>query len=144
MYGGREDVHYFDDLWQLDIGSGAWQRIEPADGFRPAGRDHHAAAVHAGRLFVFAGRSGWDYCSSRPINSLWAFDLGARTWQRVPQTGDRRGVPLPRFEHSYAQAARPGSNGVGLVGLGAALGWGTGRGVGKLAAVPSPCQAALH
>ncbi len=62
-------------------------------------------------LLPTAGRSGARYCGSRPLNSLWRFDLAARTWTHLRQTRDAKGRPLPRFEHSYTQVTPPGSSG---------------------------------
>lgn len=62
-------------------------------------------------LFHAGGRSGKTYTRSKALNSLWAFDLAQGRWEEVPQTGDRRGRPLPRFEQAAAQYT-PGSEGV--------------------------------
>lgn len=72
-----------------------------------------------------AGRSGAHYYGSHPLNSLWRFDLAARTWTQLQQTRDTRGKPLPRFEHSYTQVTPPGSNGarVGWLAGGGLTGW---------------------
>lgn len=70
----------------------------------------HRSLAHPYRLPA-AGRSGENYSHSHPLNSLWRFDLAARAWTEIQQTGDARGKPLPRFEHAYAQVSRPGSNG---------------------------------
>ncbi|PRW33002.1 kelch motif [Chlorella sorokiniana] len=117
VYGGREDEDYFDDLWLLNIATGQWSRVEPV-GRAPLGRDHHSAVFFNGSMFVFAGRSGAHYAGSRPLNSLWRFDLAARIWTQLQQTRDRKGKPLPRFEHSYTQVSPPGSSDSRLVVFG--------------------------
>ena len=55
MYGGREDTRYFGDLWALDLDAERWDQLAPPPGPAPSPRDHHTAAHHTGRMFVFGG-----------------------------------------------------------------------------------------
>ena len=53
MYGGREDVEYYDDVWLLSVGEGSWRRLEPTSDALPLGRDHHSTAVAGGKMFAW-------------------------------------------------------------------------------------------
>lgn len=107
VYGGREDLHYYGDLWLLDVASRSWRRLDVAGGAAPSGRDHHGAALFRGDMVVFGGHTGPDYCHAFPANDVWAFHLANRTWREVRPAGPR---PLPRFEEAYAQYAPTGSD----------------------------------
>ncbi|GAB4823096.1 hypothetical protein N2152v2_010142 [Parachlorella kessleri] len=106
MYGGREEVEYFPDMWILDIKAKTWREVNQS-GPLPPHRDHHSAAYYEGRLFIWAGHSGSTYSDAKPVNDLWAFDMGSGTWQQIPQHPP---VPLPRFEQAYAQYTPPGGS----------------------------------
>jgi hypothetical protein len=153
VYGGREELQYFDDTWLFDLAHMSWHQVEPAAGNDvPPGRDHHAVAYVGAKMYVWGewgwrccwaslkidtghfqplytwrrpnrtsrmdlkpsmaavgsclaalrrvfpaiqsdctlkhtgGRSGANYCESRPMDELWAFALATRTWQRVAHT----------------------------------------------------------
>lgn len=106
VYGGREDMDYYGDLWLLDIARGSWRQLTAAGGAAPSGRDHHSAALFRGDMVVFGGHTGPDYCHAFPANDVWAFHLANGTWREVRPAGPH---PLPRFEQAYTQYAPPSS-----------------------------------
>ncbi|KAL4429591.1 hypothetical protein ABPG77_008640 [Micractinium sp. CCAP 211/92] len=106
VYGGREDLDYYGDLWLLDIAGRSWRRLEVAAGVAPSPRDHHSAAVFQGEMVVFGGHTGLDYRHAHPAHDVWAFHLANSTWREVKPAGPH---PLPRFEEAYVQYTPPGS-----------------------------------
>ena len=57
IYGGRNEVDYFDDLWAYDVEFKSWERwLEPGSG-GPMGRDHHAAVVVGNQFIIYGERS---------------------------------------------------------------------------------------
>ncbi len=76
----------FDDLWAQQLPGGEWTRIEPV-GERPAARVTAAAVVDAARdrLLMFGGD---DF--SGGTDDVWALDLEAHTWRRLPPGPSRR------------------------------------------------------
>ena len=69
MYGGREEVDYFPDMWILDIESKTWREVNQS-GPLPPHRDHHSAAYYKGRLFI------WGECCCTGQGSLSYLVLG--------------------------------------------------------------------
>ena len=56
IYGGRNEVDYFDDLWAYDVEFNSWEQwLKPGSG-GPMGRDHHAAVV-VGNQFIIYGKA---------------------------------------------------------------------------------------
>lgn len=66
VYGGREDLHYYGDLWLLDVASRSWRRLDVAGGAAPSGRDHHGAALFRGDMVVFGEPPGCDVAVACP------------------------------------------------------------------------------
>jgi hypothetical protein len=89
LFGGRDGGTVFDDVWEFDLATASWRRIE-VDGAAPAARFGHEAAWVPGRgLVVFAGQAGADF-----FNDLWLLDPATSRWQRLSDGGD---VPVPRY-----------------------------------------------
>ncbi|KAL4458394.1 hypothetical protein ABPG75_013259 [Micractinium tetrahymenae] len=107
VYGGREDLYYYGDLWLLDIAGRTWSRLEVAEGPAPSARDHHGVALFRGEMVAFGGHTGPDYCHGFAANDVWAFHLANRTWREAKPAGLQ---PLPRFEQAYVQYAPQGSD----------------------------------
>jgi hypothetical protein len=87
LFGGQEtDGSPLGDLWELDLATAGWRRI---DVHGPEPRFGHSAAwvSHLG-LVVFGGQGATFF------NDLWAFDPAAARWRRLRARGD---VPVPRY-----------------------------------------------
>jgi len=99
LFGGRDGVTTYSDLWRFDPRSERWARLEPG-GTVPPGRFGHDAVWLPGRgLVVFAGQSAAGF-----FNDLWLYDPVAATWSLLPAGGD---PPVPR----YGSCAVLGSDG---------------------------------
>jgi hypothetical protein len=87
LFGGQTaDGSPLGDLWELDLATAGWRRI---DTHGPAPRfGHNAAWVPGVGLVVFAGQGTTFF------NDLWSFDPKASRWRKLPGAGD---VPVPRY-----------------------------------------------
>jgi hypothetical protein len=76
------------DLWSLDLGSGAWKQISTTGA--PAARLFHTAAIDPAshRLYVFAGGDANAFTGPF-LSDLWSVDLagGAWTQEAMPASG---------------------------------------------------------
>jgi Galactose oxidase, central domain len=88
LFGGREGLEVFGDLWAFDLTSDTWSAIETSDGPEPR-FGHEAAWVDGVGLVLFAGQAGATF-----FNDLWAFDPSTITWRQLPSGGD---VPVARY-----------------------------------------------
>jgi hypothetical protein len=89
LFGGRDGDAVFDDLWRYDLGTDAWEAVEPP-GERPAARFGHAAVWLPGTgLVVWSGQAGTTF-----FDDLWGFDPGSGAWRALPSSGD---VPPARY-----------------------------------------------
>ena len=88
LFGGRDGATVHGDLWAYDLGSDAWEQLEPAGG--PAPRfGHEAAWVDGVGLVIFAGQAGPTF-----FNDLWSYDPASDAWQQVPASG---AIPVSRY-----------------------------------------------
>lgn len=87
--GGTPAGPTADDLWSLDLSSGAWTQLSTGSG--PSARDQHSMVYDSlrNRVIVFGGRAGIL------SDEVWAFDLGLSSWtQLLPASG-----PIARHGH---------------------------------------------
>eukprot|EP00884_Botryococcus_braunii_P010056 jgi/Botrbrau1/19051/Bobra.0100s0075.1 len=99
IFGGRNDVKegnpYKSDVWVFDPRRTDWEDWTPWFGPAPVARDHLGAWYYNGSVYIFGGRGGTDYYTSKPLNDMWAFDLSTRTWSQIFTNSKNR--PSPRF-----------------------------------------------
>jgi len=94
IYGGRDYIQFFDDLWVLKLspGSEEWDHLTPS-GARPDPKSEASAIYDPvnDRLILFGGFNG-----SVHQNDLWAFDFNSETWEQISPSGSippaRRGA----------------------------------------------------
>ncbi|KAL0036642.1 hypothetical protein WJX79_003782 [Trebouxia sp. C0005] len=115
VFGGRNGIGYFNDVWAFRLSTGVWEEWTPTDGnaASPMGRDHFGAVYDAGHMYIFGGRGGSSYGKSQPLGDLWRFTIASRTWTELNATGS---TPMARFLFSsdlfYPSAApSQGDNG---------------------------------
>ena len=55
IFGGRNGVGYFNDVWAFRLSTGVWEEWTPTDGTAasPMGRDHFGAVYDAGHMYIF-------------------------------------------------------------------------------------------
>ena len=108
VFGGRDDVQFFNDIWVLRVDivdeagdmTAQWQRILPVDDSPlPCPRANHVSAVHNNHLYIWGGLSGPTFASAKPLDDLWAFSFASLRWSRAIMYGAK---PLPRFLASYS------------------------------------------
>lgn len=99
VFGGRNDTHYFNDLWMYNLTTNAWHEVVPTSNNRPSPRDHHAAAGNGDTLVLFGGRSGESHDTAKPVGDVWVFDIKALAWQEQHHSGLH---PVPRWLPSSA------------------------------------------
>ncbi|KAK9804969.1 hypothetical protein WJX73_005509 [Symbiochloris irregularis] len=102
IWGGRNDTAYFGNApWVFSLQSRQWTHWLPSNPSSPSpgSRDHLGAFYYNGRVYIYGGRGGKDYVSSKPLNDIWAFDVAARTWSPVVTRG---ATPTARFLYSMA------------------------------------------
>lgn len=95
LFGGDDGGHlkgnsrsykgtYLDDLWELDVTTGAWSEIKVSSGDVPPPRAHHAAVVLDGKMVVYAGMH---------LDDVWNFDFESRQWSILYKGACLRGLP---------------------------------------------------
>ncbi|EEQ99489.1 kelch repeat protein, putative [Perkinsus marinus ATCC 50983] len=86
IFGGFDGQQCFDDLYQLDLHSLAWSKVE-GHGDKPSGRASHTAASDelAGSMFVFGG-SGSHFGYTNKCD-LYEFAYDTSTWSLLCEVG---------------------------------------------------------
>ena len=97
--GAAPSFDVLHDLWEHDVATAAWQKVEPA-GDAPGDRAYHAAAFDAKRatMWVYGG-AGRDF---KPLDELWGYDVAANRWKKASPAGAR---PEARISPSLAYDA---------------------------------------
>ena len=91
IFGGQGGGNALNDLWSLDLDTGAWSDITPESG---PGERTFAASVYdpATHRFVIYGGAGKGGLGARS-GDAWAFDLAAGAWSLLQPEG---AAPEPR------------------------------------------------
>jgi hypothetical protein len=94
VFGGRDGT-YRNDLWSIELGTGASWKTLQAVGTLPPGRSLHSAIYDpvGDRIIVFSGYSG-----TTQLDDLWALNLaGTPTWTALAPAGT---PPIGRGYHT--------------------------------------------
>lgn len=86
---------YFGELWFYDFAADTWT-LHENDGPSPSNRDHHAATVLGGDLWVFAGRAAEARTFEANLADLWRFSLSTGKWT-MEASNDGYNTPSRRF-----------------------------------------------
>ncbi len=94
VFGGRDPVSFYNDVWAFDVAAGAWSQLFPA-GTPPSQREAMAGMLDAARnRMLFVG--GWD--GANALNDVWTLSLtGPPTWTNLATAGS---PPNGRYAHS--------------------------------------------
>ena len=94
LFGGKDQFQFFNDTWELDLGShGEWARLEP-QGTPPSPRETRGVYDPVGDRLVIFGGFGYPY----HLNETWALNLsGTPTWEQLAPVGS---PPAPRRGHT--------------------------------------------
>ncbi len=91
VYGGEgQDVvgrrEALGDLWVYDVSTNRWTELRPS-GDTPPSRSYAVMVLDrlGNRLLLFGGVPGDEYGL---LGDLWAFDLAASRWAKLPQEGE--------------------------------------------------------
>ena len=143
IFGGQGGGNALNDLWSLDLDSGAWSDITPESG--PGERTFPASvydpATHRFVIFGGAGKGGLGARSGE----TWAFDLAAGGWTLLqpggaaPEARSGGGGGLhrgrePRPVHRGRRGGRPLQRGLGPGKAGPDRGGGPELGFGEAGA----------
>ena len=81
IYGGQDDDNNkLNDVWELNLASGAWTQIElGASSYQPIGRSGHSASIHNGQMYIFGG----IYELAKEINEMMKFDFKDNTFALI-------------------------------------------------------------
>ena len=68
IFGGRNDISYFNDVWAYQLSTASWEDWTPgtAESPAPLGRDHFGAVYDAGHIYIY-GLSSMAACNVCPI-----------------------------------------------------------------------------
>merc|ERR1712232_325143 len=103
MFGGSDTDHKpMNDLWELDVLRGKWERLVSASTRLPAPRNCFAAA-----MIENAGSSEMLVYGGFHLGDLWAYSLEDRTWTLLSNWSD----PVP--DHPGIRAAHSAATGPG-------------------------------
>jgi hypothetical protein len=93
---------FVEDLWRLDLASGAWEKPS-LTGTTPGARGGYAATFDSkrNRMILVGGRKGTDM-SPPIVGDVWALDAATLTWTPLMPTGT---APSPRVGHRVAYDA---------------------------------------
>ncbi|KAL3157801.1 hypothetical protein ABBQ32_012224 [Trebouxia sp. C0010 RCD-2024] len=100
IFGGRNGIGYFNDVWAYRVSTASWEDWTPATVGSPApiGRDHFGAVHDSGHIYIYGGRGGSSYGQSKALNDVWRFTVASRSWTQLTTSGR---APLPRFLFGY-------------------------------------------
>jgi len=114
-------ISFFNDLWQFNLQTGLWKRLQ-LSGALPLARDGHTATLRGSHMYVFGGRtcentaqsSNCSIDSLQFLNDLWTLDLENCTtshcsWDKKLVANSSSGAPVPRAFHQ-AVAWKQGSS----------------------------------
>ena len=76
VFGGQNGADVFGDLWELDIPTLVWNKIDIPDG--PSPRFAHATAFTTTQLWLFGGKGISEY-----MNDFYCCDLYERKWYKI-------------------------------------------------------------
>jgi hypothetical protein len=97
LFGGQSADQFFNDLWELDLGSLTWTQIDDGAGTAPSPRYGLAAVPdNDGRIIVSHG-----FTFQGRFNDTWRFDASGAGWQDVSPEGDGA-RPLNRCLHEQS------------------------------------------
>ncbi len=88
LFGGRRrgtmGYQNYDEVWAFDLATNTWELLE-ATGTKPPARNAAAAGYDpdGNRLLVFGGNTSSSGLRYQAVDDTWAFDLTARTWERI-------------------------------------------------------------
>jgi hypothetical protein len=87
---GAPNRQYVDELWELDLGCGGWQRLATQTAAGPRGEYAAALDSKRNRMIVYAGQLG---TSATPplVGDVWAFDLATQAWAQLHPSGPAAG-----------------------------------------------------
>ena len=89
VFGGQDGTEIFDDLWEFDIPTLTWTKIEIPNG--PSARFGHATAFTTTQLWLFGGKGKSEY-----LNDFYCCDLYESKWYKIVTET----VPEPRAWHT--------------------------------------------
>jgi len=78
IFGGRGATQFFNDLWELDLNSNAWKKLQPK-GTLPEVRAFGSSVTIENHWYIFGGlkaHGGYNFY----FNSVLQYDIDSNTW----------------------------------------------------------------
>uniref|UniRef100_A0A6B2KY17 Ras-GEF domain-containing protein n=1 Tax=Arcella intermedia TaxID=1963864 RepID=A0A6B2KY17_9EUKA len=93
VFGGRDEVVFFNDVYCLDVGSGVWSQVV-GTGEVPCGRVFSSCCLISDKIFVYGG------CDSNgaDLSDFYQLNLQTNTWTSIPLKGSI--IPPPKSGHT--------------------------------------------
>ncbi|KAJ5066739.1 kelch domain-containing protein [Anaeramoeba ignava] len=93
LFGGKCSEIRHNDLWELNIYTKKWKKIE-IKGSKPAGRTGQTAFFYKNQFYIFGGSSRLN----RDMNDMWRLDIKKQIWEEIKYNG--KIIPEFRCYHS--------------------------------------------
>lgn len=93
VFGGTDSNGRTNDVWALNVSTGAWRQIVSNSSSVPAPRHTQNAVYDSAndRMLIFSGQGGGLF------NDVWAFTFADSSWTELSANGNTTGVPLVRY-----------------------------------------------
>jgi len=91
IFGGQIHNKAFNDLWQFEIASSSWSKLDAPNG--PPPRWGCTLSFFQNKLFLFGG----EEVNPVEYKHLYVFDLSKNAWENPEQSG---AAPTPRANHT--------------------------------------------
>jgi N-acetylneuraminic acid mutarotase len=102
LFGGRNPINRFNDLWRFDVKCMEWCEIAYSNGSFPCPRAAVTSCVIDSSIYYFGGNRD----VGGPCNELWEFQTETYTWRVLNIPNQEDCVPIPRYWHSMCVSAK--------------------------------------
>jgi N-acetylneuraminic acid mutarotase len=94
LFGGKDGINVFSDLWFFDLGKLQWEELSSSIPAPSARYAHSMVPLGNSKILLFGGKNETGYF----LNDTWLFDTSSRAWEQI--RSDRS--PVERYFHSMS------------------------------------------